>query len=108
MDRLIAEADKRGIKIMMDLVVKRLARGVSVRDAIVFLNDFSRDHARIPIQWNDQGKPLLTITNFNDKLVERSDQGKVTNQLIKSGVGVVDDLIKLQLQPYQALVVEIV
>lgn len=163
---------------------KMIARGVSDQDAIAFLNDFSRDHARVPIQWNNQanagftsgtpwlplndnyqhinaeqavsdadsiyhhyrqlialrqgddygdvivygahqlldpddsevyayrrehqGKTLLTIANFTDKSLERSYQGKVTNQLINNGVGVVDDLINLQLQPYQALVVEIV
>lgn len=163
---------------------KMIARGVSDQDAIAFLNDFSRDHARVPIQWNHQanagftsgtpwlplndnyqhinaeqavsdadsiyhhyrqlialrqgddygdvivygahqlldpddsevyayrrehqGKTLLTIANFTDKSLERSYQGKVTNQLINNGVGVVDDLINLQLQPYQALVVEIV
>ncbi|WP_038173406.1 glycoside hydrolase family 13 protein [Vibrio pacinii] len=163
---------------------KMIARGVSDQDSIAFLNDFSRDHARVPIQWNNQanagftsgtpwlplndnyqhinaeqavsdadsiyhhyrqlialrqgddygdvivygahqlldpddrevyayrrehqGKTLLTIANFTDKSLERSYQGKVTNQLINNGVGVVDDLINLQLQPYQALVVEIV
>ena len=163
---------------------KMIARGVSDQDAIAFLNDFSRDHARVPIQWNDQanagftsgtpwlplndnyqhinaeqvvsdedsiyhhyrqlialrqgddygdvivygahqlldlgdsevyayqrnhqGKTLLTIANFTDKSLKRSYQGKVANLLINNCAGVVDDLINLQLQPYQALVVEIV
>lgn len=45
-------------------------RGVSDADAIAFLNDFSRDHARVPIQWNDQpnagfttGTPWLPVNN---------------------------------------------
>lgn len=43
-------------------------RGVSDADALAFLNDFSRDHARVPVQWNDQlnagftsGTPWLPV-----------------------------------------------
>ncbi len=45
-------------------------RGVSDADALAFLNDFSRDHARVPVQWNDQlnagftsGTPWLPVND---------------------------------------------
>ncbi|MGX1927697.1 glycoside hydrolase family 13 protein [Vibrio sp. NH-7] len=45
-------------------------RGVSDVDALAFLNDFSRDHARVPVQWNDQlnagftsGTPWLPVND---------------------------------------------
>ena len=45
-------------------------RGVSNADALAFLNDFSRDHARVPVQWNDQlnagftsGTPWLPVND---------------------------------------------
>ena len=33
---------------------KMLEKGVAPQEAIDFLNFFSRDHARVPVQWNDK------------------------------------------------------
>jgi len=47
---------------------KMMEKGVAPQDAIDFLNFFSRDHARVPVQWNNQenagfttGEPWLAV-----------------------------------------------
>lgn len=55
-------------------------RGVSNADALAFLNDFSRDHARVPVQWNDQlnagfttGTPWLPVNdNYSEINAEQA------------------------------------
>ncbi|CAK4074781.1 glycoside hydrolase family 13 protein [Vibrio sp. 16] len=55
-------------------------RGVSDADAVAFLNDFSRDHARVPVQWNDQlnagftsGTPWLPVNdNYSEINAEQA------------------------------------
>ncbi|KIE22030.1 oligo-1,6-glucosidase [Vibrio sinaloensis] len=55
-------------------------RGVSDADALAFLNDFSRDHARVPVQWNDQlnagftsGTPWLPVNdNYSEINAEQA------------------------------------
>ncbi|NVD08613.1 alpha-glucosidase [Vibrio sp. JPW-9-11-11] len=55
-------------------------RGVSDADALAFLNDFSRDHARVPMQWNEQdnagfttGSPWLPVNdNYSDINAEQA------------------------------------
>lgn len=55
-------------------------RGVSNADALAFLNDFSRDHARVPVPWNDQlnagfttGTPWLPVNdNYSEINAEQA------------------------------------
>ncbi|MGR5092317.1 glycoside hydrolase family 13 protein [Vibrio maritimus] len=63
---------------------KMMERGVSDEDAIAFLNDFSRDHARVPVQWDDTkhagfttGTPWLPV---NDNYVDINAQQAVNDE----------------------------
>ncbi|KJY81851.1 oligo-1,6-glucosidase [Vibrio galatheae] len=163
---------------------KMRERGVSETEAIAFLNDFSRDHARVPIQWNQQanagfttgkpwlpvndnyqeinaeqalsdpnsiyhhyrqlialrqgieygdvvvygdhklldpddadvyayirsykGKSLLTIANFTANELVRHYDGRLKQVVINNYSSSVSTLDRLTLQPYQAVVVELV
>ncbi len=59
---------------------KMLQRGISNEDAIAFLNDFSRDHARVPVQWDSSehagfttGTPWLPVNeNYIDINAEQA------------------------------------
>lgn len=59
---------------------KMLQRGISDEDAIAFLNDFSRDHARVPVQWDNSehagfttGTPWLPVNeNYADINAEQA------------------------------------
>lgn len=39
---------------------KMMERGMTEQDALAFLNDFSRDHARVPVQWEDTANAGFT------------------------------------------------
>lgn len=63
---------------------KMMERGVSDEDAIAFLNDFSRDHARVPVQWDDTkhagfttGTPWLPV---NDNYADINAQQAVNDE----------------------------
>lgn len=63
---------------------KMMQRGISNDDAIAFLNDFSRDHARVPVQWNNSehagftsGTPWLPVNdNYVDINAEQAVEDK--------------------------------
>lgn len=162
---------------------KMLERGVEPQAALDFLNFFSRDHARVPVQWNDshnagftsgtpwlainenykeinaeasvldsdsvfnhyrklialrqgeeygdvivygrhqlldandsdvyayqrvyQGKTLLIIANFSGEIQQRSYSGKVIKTALSNYSQEIHSLENMQLQPYQASIIEI-
>lgn len=162
---------------------KMLERGVEPQAALDFLNFFSRDHARVPVQWNNshnagftsgtpwlavnenykeinaeasvldsdsvfnhyrklialrqgeeygdvivygrhqlldandsdvyayqrvyQGKTLLIIANFSGEIQQRSYSGKVIKTALSNYSQEIHSLENMQLQPYQASIIEI-
>lgn len=162
---------------------KMLERGVEPQAALDFLNFFSRDHARVPVQWNDshnagftsgtpwltinenykeinaeasvldsdsvfnhyrklialrqgeeygdvivygrhqlldandsdvyayqrvyQGKTLLIVANFSGEIQQRSYSGKVIKTALSNYSQEIHSLENMQLQPYQASIIEI-
>ncbi len=162
---------------------KMLERGVEPKAALDFLNFFSRDHARVPVQWNDshnagftsgtpwlavnenykeinaeasvldsdsvfnhyrklialrqgeeygdvivygrhqlldandsdvyayqrvyQGKTLLIVANFSGEIQQRSYSGKVIKTALSNYSQEIHSLENMQLQPYQASIIEI-
>lgn len=162
---------------------KMLERGVEPKAALDFLNFFSRDHARVPVQWNDshnagftsgtpwlavnenykeinaeasvldsdsvfnhyrklialrqgeeygdvivygrhqlldandsdvyayqrvyQGKTLLIVANFSGEVQQRSYSGKVIKTVLSNYSQEIHSLENMQLQPYQASIIEI-
>ncbi|NOI66871.1 alpha-glucosidase [Vibrio sp. 99-8-1] len=162
---------------------KMLERGVEPQAALDFLNFFSRDHARVPVQWNNshnagftsgtpwlainenykeinaeasvldsdsvfnhyrklialrqgeeygnvivygrhqlldandsdvyayqrvyQGKTLLIVANFSGEIQQRSYSGKVIKTALSNYSQEIHSLENMQLQPYQASIIEI-
>lgn len=162
---------------------KMLERGVEPQAALDFLNFFSRDHARVPVQWNNshnagftsgtpwltinenykeinaeasvldsdsvfnhyrklialrqgeeygdvivygrhqlldandsdvyayqrvyQGKTLLIVANFSGEIQQRSYSGKVIKTVLSNYSQEIHSLENMQLQPYQASIIEI-